>query len=257
MEQVFQGMILRSVFKDRSVMGSRQMQGRRYHGFILKLEGETQYDDGQKTLRLAPGDILFVPQNAVYAIREIHPGYSCVVNFEGCPGWPEMQLLSVPAGLDVTTFAEKLSLAWQKEEGVYGILSQLYGFLDKALSDGKRKTYLSPSEKQFLTPAMDYLKENLTEPSLQISAMAQKAGVSAVYLRRIFKKKYGISPAAWIIRERMRLAKNLLEGGEFRSVQAVAAQVGYRDSLYFSRIFRKQFGLSPTEYCRQYAHDLF
>lgn len=257
MEDRFQGMVIRSVFKDRSVGGSRTMNCRNFHGFLIKLQGETEYYDGEKVLLLSPGDILFVPQNASYAIREVTPGYSCVVNFDSCPGWEKMRKLPVPAGVDVETFAEKLYLFWQKEDSSYGVLSQLYGFLDKAASAAQTREYLSPSERQFLLPVMDYLKENLTDPGLQISALAGKAGVSETYLRRIFKKKYGLSPASYITRERMRLAKKLLENGEEMTIQAVALQVGYRDALYFSRTFRKHFGVSPSEYYRQYVHNIF
>jgi len=257
MEDRFQGMVIRSVFKDHSVGGSRTMNGRNFHGFLIKLQGETEYFDGESILLLSPGDILFVPQYASYAIREVTPGYSCVVNFDGCAGWEKMQKLSVPAGVDAEAFAEKLYRRWQKEDSIYGVLSQLYGLLDKAAAAARTKEYLSPGERQFLQPVMDYLKENLTDPGLQISALAGKAGVSETYLRRIFKKRYGLSPAGYITRERMRQAKNLLESGEEMTIQQVALQVGYRDALYFSRTFRKHFGVSPTEYYRQYIQNIF
>ena len=167
-----------------------------------------------------------------------------------------MQKVSIP-GVDVEAVAEKLYRFWQKEGGLYGALSQLYGLLDKAMSAARTKEYLSSSERQFLQPVMDYLKENLFDPGLQISALAKKAGVSETYLRRIFKKKYGLSPASFITRERMRQAKTLLESGEDMTIQAVALQVGYRDALYFSRTFHKHFGVAPSEYYRQYIQGLF
>ena len=257
MDTCFQAMVIRSVFKDRSVGGSRTMNARLYHGFIMKIQGETEYSDGENTFLISPGDILFVPQNACYAIREVSPGYSCVVNFDGCPGWSRMQLLPKNHGLDVTAIAEKLHAAWQKEEHPYTLLGLLYGLLGKALSAPRSKEYLSPGERKFLTPVMDYLQEKLTDPNLQIGQLAEKAGVSDTYLRRIFKKKYGLSPAGYITRERLRLAKALLEREEGQSIQAVATQVGFRDPLYFSRIFRKQYGLSPTDYCKEFFHDIF
>ena len=257
MENSFQGMVLRSVFKDLSVGGSRTMNGRHFHGFLIKLQGETEYFDGEKTLLLSPGDILFVPQNSHYAIREVTPGYSCVVNFDSCPGLEKMQKLPVPAEVDMEVFAEKLHRVWQKEGGAYGVLSQLYSFLDKCMSAARTKEYFSSSERQFLLPVVEYLTQNLTDPDLQIGELAKKAGVSEVYLRRIFKKKYGLSPAGYVTRERMRRAKALLESGKEMSIQEVAVQVGYRDALYFSRTFRKHFGLSPTEYYRQYIQTIF
>lgn len=257
MEKSFQGMVIQSVFKDRSVGGSRAMNGRLFHGFLIKLQGETEYFDGEKTLLLSPGDVLFVPQNASYAIREVTPGYSCVVNFDSCPGWEKLQKLPIPAEVDVEAFAEKLYRSWQKEGGAYGALAQVYSFLDKVVSATRAKEYLSSSERHFLLPVMAYLEENLADPGLQVESLAKKAGISQVYLRRLFKKKYGMSPASYITRERMREAKRLLENGKEMTVQSVALQVGYRDALYFSRTFRKHFGVSPSEYYRQYIHNIF
>jgi len=103
---------------------------------------------------------------------------------------------------------------------------------------------------------MAYLLAHLTEPDLELSRLSRLASVSDAYLRRVFKKQYGIGPAGYVIRERIRLAKSLLESGGGR-VSQVAVQVGYRDPLYFSRLFKKQTGLSPTEYIRRHREDLF
>ena len=50
MEEIFQGLVIRSVLKDRSVGGSRKMNGRQFHGFLIKLQGETEYFDGEKKM---------------------------------------------------------------------------------------------------------------------------------------------------------------------------------------------------------------
>ena len=107
-----------------------------------------------------------------------------------------------------------------------------------------------------MTSVLEYLREHLCDPELPIGELSAIAGVSDVYLRRLFKKQFDTSPAAFVTRERMTLAKGLLENEE-RSIAQVALQAGYRDPLYFSRLFKKQTGLSPTEYRRQYMDALF
>lgn len=252
MEHPFQGLSICSVLRDQSIRGTRQMRGRRFHGFIIKLRGATEYVAGESRWLLEAGQILFVPQGSSYQISQIAPGYSYVVNFT-CPVDLPMGKLPLPPEMDITQAAEKLLRSYQKGS-VYGALGCLYGILEKtALAD----RYVSPREKQLLEPVIAYLQQHLTEPDLDVGSLGELAGVSQVYLRRVFKKQQGVSPAGYVIRQRLQLAQELLLGGEQLTVSQVAAMAGFRDPLYFSRLFKQQLGLSPTEYCAEHKNDLF
>ena len=250
----FQGIMPHSILKDLSKVGRRQMDCRRSHGFILKLQGSTEYCCGKDTWLLSAGQVLYVSQGASYFIREVEPGYSIVINFS-CVEHPEeaLQKLRFPQGFDMKPLAEKIYNSWQKE-GSYSALANLYTLLSKIVSH--QEEYISTREKQLLEPVLAYLQENLQDPEFPVGKLQALAGVSEVYLRRMFKKQFGVAPAAYLIRERMKLAKSLLENEEM-SVSQVALESGYRDALYFSRLFKKQTGLSPTEYRKQHMDALF
>ena len=62
-----------------------------------------------------------------------------------------------------------------------------------------------------------------------------------------FKQYMGISPAQYILSLRIMNAQNLLERGVY-NIREVAEVVGYENPLYFSRVFKKEVGMSPTEY---------
>lgn len=251
----FQGIVPTSVLMDMSRSGSRQMNCRLSHGFIIKLRGATEYCCGGDSLLLSAGQVLYVARGASYFIREVEPGYSIVVNFtcSECPDFP-IEKLQFPQGFDITPLAEKLCNSWQKPLGAYSALSLLYDLLAKTVS--VKESYISPREKRLLAPVMAYLQAHLTDPELSLENLSQLAGVSDVYLRRIFKKQYGSAPAAFVTRQRIALAKKLLED-EAVSISQIAEQAGYRDSLYFSRLFKKQTGLSPTQYRSQHLNALF
>ena len=72
-------------------------------------------------------------------------------------------------------------------------------------------------------------------------------GINRSYLYTVFKDKSGISPKEYLTRFRVRQAKSLLKETAL-PVSAVAASVGYEDNLYFSKVFRRVSGISPTEY---------
>jgi len=252
MEHPFQGLTLCSILQDQSIQGIRQMRCRRFHGFIIKLRGATEYTVGEHRWLLEAGQILFVPQGSSYQICQVEPGYSYVVNFT-CPVELPMGKLPLPPEMDITQAAEKLLRFYQKGS-IYGALGCLYGILEKTeLAD----RYVSPREKQLLEPVIAYLQAHLTEPDLDVGGLADLAGVSQVYLRRIFKKQQGVSPAGYVLRQRLQLAQELLLSGEQLTVAQVANLAGFRDPLYFSRLFKRQLGLSPTEYCAEHKNDLF
>jgi transcriptional regulator GlxA family with amidase domain len=63
----------------------------------------------------------------------------------------------------------------------------------------------------------------------------------------VFKKQFGVSPLYYVIQKRVALAGAMLTETDL-SMKEVAAAVGYDDPYYFSRIFRKVAGASPTQY---------
>lgn len=253
--KLFLGMVPTSMLKDRSVVGKRRMDNRRSHGLIIKLEGKTEYCTSECSWMLEAGQILFVAKDASYEIREVEPGYSYVVNFESQePVDRQIFLLSAGTGAGESNLAERMYHSWQKQD-VWGAMSGLYALLGKHLAN-REPHYSSSRERQLLEPAMVYLKEHLTDPELELSQLSRLAGVSDAYLRRVFKRQHGVGPGAYVIRERMRMASALLESGE-RNIGTVALRVGYRDALYFSRLFKKQTGISPSQYSRERTEDLF
>ncbi|MDO4960542.1 MAG: AraC family transcriptional regulator [Eubacteriales bacterium] len=75
------------------------------------------------------------------------------------------------------------------------------------------------------------------------------------YLRKRFKKEIGKTPLEYLTQMRMREAENILLGymGHEYSIAEVAGMCGYEDALYFSRVFKKYFGCSPSAYVKQSA----
>lgn len=83
--------------------------------------------------------------------------------------------------------------------------------------------------------------------NLSIDRIASEIGVHRSYLTARFKAELGVSPAKYIVLTRINQAKVLL-GNTDMPVGQVAISVGYPDSFYFSRIFKKVEGISPSQY---------
>jgi AraC-like DNA-binding protein len=94
--------------------------------------------------------------------------------------------------------------------------------------------------------AVDYIRNHLSEP-LNVSSIAKIAGLSRAYFTRSFTLKEGLSPAEFVLNERMTLATKLLVEGDI-SVKQIAIACGFDDPNYFAKVFRRVFNTSPTEF---------
>ena len=70
---------------------------------------------------------------------------------------------------------------------------------------------------------------------------------NSFYISKIFKSETGDTPIRHLINIRLEKAKELLSAGCPDSVQEVAALVGYDDAYHFSKLFKKRFGITPTQ----------
>ena len=103
------------------------------------------------------------------------------------------------------------------------------------------------SSTDYFKQAIDYIQKYYFFYGTGVQEIADYVGINRSYLYTVFKDKSGISPKEYLTRFRVRQAKSLLKETAL-PVSAVAASVGYEDNLYFSKVFRRVSGISPTEY---------
>ena len=106
--------------------------------------------------------------------------------------------------------------------------------------------YLYHNSKKEYDIAIEFLKKNIYSPSLRIEKLHLLCGISDTYFRKIFKSKFNMTPQKYVLYERITHAKSILESGDFDTIREVALSVGYYDSLYFSKAFKKLYGFSPS-----------
>ena len=72
--------------------------------------------------------------------------------------------------------------------------------------------------------------------------------LSPFYISRLFKNEVGDTPINYLISLRMKEAEQLLLAQPDASVQDIAKSVGYEDAYHFSKVFKKHFGISPSNF---------
>lgn len=105
-------------------------------------------------------------------------------------------------------------------------------------------------EQKPITEARKYIQEHYLEP-LKLEDVSKHIGFNATYFSSVFKKETGKNFLDYVTELRMNKAKQLLCSGEM-SVNDVAEAVGYQDLKYFSRLFKKNAGISPSDYKKMY-----
>lgn len=98
----------------------------------------------------------------------------------------------------------------------------------------------------FVQKAADYIKLNYSE-KISIKEIADQLYLSPNYLSELFKKHTGKTISEYLTEYRLEKACQLLDHAEYR-VGDVSGMVGIHDGRYFSNMFKKKYGMTPTEY---------
>jgi AraC family transcriptional regulator of adaptative response / methylphosphotriester-DNA alkyltransferase methyltransferase len=109
----------------------------------------------------------------------------------------------------------------------------------------------SSPQKILIEQATHYISSHY-EKDIGLKELAARLYISPYYLQRTFKSITGMSPSYYIKIKRIEAAKERIENGR-ASVTQIAYEVGFKNSAYFSSVFRQITGLTPSEY-RQKIH---
>jgi transcriptional regulator GlxA family with amidase domain len=106
---------------------------------------------------------------------------------------------------------------------------------------------LSANDKKFMDSLMSLVDSNIDNGELMIEDLARDLGVSRSVLFKKLKTLTGLSPNEFIKEIRIKHAAKLIVDDEYSMAQ-IAYMTGFNDSHYFSKCFKKYFGVTPTEY---------
>lgn len=98
----------------------------------------------------------------------------------------------------------------------------------------------------------NYIMDHYNE-EIQLNILAQEMNYSASYLTKVFYQEFDCSPSKYLISLRIQKAQQLLKLNSEISIRQIGITVGYPEQGYFSRVFKKQTGLSPLEYRESFS----
>ncbi len=136
----------------------------------------------------------------------------------------------------------------QREEQKSKVLSALGSLIVAYICEMGQDTY-SPTVQKILSD----IEKNLSNTYYSLEDFLKRLPLNYDYARKLFKKEVGITPLEYLTKRRMELAKNIIYSKISNSytnysIAQIAESCGYLDPLYFSKVFKKHYGVSPSEY---------
>lgn len=226
---------------------------RKFNSFILRLTGAVRYTFPECAIELHPGEMVFLPQGSSYEFLSL-TGSPCeyvAIRFYADIVGNNPFSLPFTGFPEIDEFSLQLPELWKfggkaehyKCYSIFYNLLSYFEFLEK-------QSYMNTSKSQIISPAISYLKEHIYDCNLSSANLHRLCGISGTYFRKIFQANYSVSPQKYIMSKRLSHAKTIIDSGDYNSITEVASAVGYEDPLYFSRAFKKKYGVSPTIYAK-------
>ena len=110
----------------------------------------------------------------------------------------------------------------------------------------ERKTIQHTHSEQLVEQSKFLMEENIYG-EVNLQGICERIGISTSHLNDVFKAYTGMTPYQYFISIKILKAKELLEKGG-QSIKEIAFRLGFNDQYYFSRLFKKKTGISPSHW---------
>lgn len=229
---------------------SREFVSGEEHAFGFVQKGSVKVSLDQRTAKAVYGEVFLIHPGSRYILQNQEKQTSRVllIRFHCVGNIADPARLSHFRMPRVRNFVrdflqegwrEDVSLSFLLHAHLYAIASEFTALLKEPRgADDDLAEYVVQVKQDMLADS---------SASLDIEEVARLSGASQAKFYQVFKRYTGLSPLKFVTMARLHESLRLLANRP-TSVKDVAHAVGYPDELYFSRLFKKQMGLSPTDY---------
>lgn len=219
---------------------------------IFHFSGEATVYFDDEVLATRENTIRFLPSGDTkkYVVKRKKHGECILIAFDtDAPISPVAFTLDAGNSPHIGNLFRKAFAVWvSRQDGFYfDCLSLLY----KIFAELQKNSYLPQKQYDKIKPAVEFIENNFTAGKISAAYLADLCKISDSYLKKLFIKKFGVSPIGYIIQLKMNYAGDLLRTGLY-AVTDVAKICGYDSIYYFSRQFKAHTGITPTEYKSRY-----
>ena len=235
--------------------------GYQWHQILFCADGEGMLEfDGEK-IKLSEGDCFFLPRLHPHSYYPLTDHWDVRwTAFEGtaCDDVLERLKMTRPSviHIDADSKLEKIfdRMIRSLETDIlycdyicsgliYDYILEFHRYTDEERNSSKSRNVT------LLLPALRYMHENFKQ-DISMSELSEMVGITPQHFCRIFKKTMGVRPNVFLTQIRLEEAKHLLSDTN-STVAYAAEQSGFRDTGYFSTVFKKYVGMTPSDHKRR------
>ena len=237
-----------SVLRLNFPISVRYSPARPYHALIFRIHGRAEVVLEDNRIRLNKNDLTFVPEGLEYNITTLGEEEVIVIHFSASfsdmPGIMNMHSTNPEA---FSLLFNKLLLSWQTRPTgfVYRTDSLFLSILEQI---ERQSIEMNTDSLEFrIQHSVNLIHANIANAAFSIDGLAAEVGYCTSYFRRVFNAEMGVSPKEYLINLRIKHAASLLESGYY-SVEQVAELSGFACAKYFSTIFKRLTGKTPSSF---------
>ncbi len=225
-----------------------KVEARKTHSFNIRVCGSMQYYFEDKCITVNEGEMIFLPKGSHYEYKKASEGdtVGTIINLDGDFGNTSPSHYSIRDFYDSEYIMYHFAALWEQGQK-YQCLAMMYSLLDYVLHL-ETLQYEDKKRLNLIEPAEVYLQKHIYDCDLKIDELHRLCGISHTYFRKIFIARFGTSPKNYVISKRFSYAKSIIDSGEFSTVKELAQLVGYKDPLYFGKLFKQHYGVSPADF---------
>lgn len=240
---------------------------------IWLLEGRIEVNVNGEIYTLEEGDMYLINSNCGHATFAIIPE-SIAMRIHISPDFFISQGIDLTKGeFSLNSSAEKKNPIYQKlrtkfaqlqmlvfeDESPFKINVLFYKIAENLLeffvpTDGRVREFTLGQKRAFLDLAIEYIEENYRE-ELTLEQLATQCNYSTSYLSKMFKAEMGINFYEYLTRCRLQQALRILATTD-QKIGKISNETGFSDIKAFNKMFRKHFGMTPSEYRKQIRPDI-
>ena len=218
------------------------------------VSGEAKVYSGNEILVANEGSVIIFPPNKEYKHSSEHTVVSYLwVHFTGSdvPNILKRYGINLFPVINKASGENKISSRFQRLFDGFTKNDKfrdydLSSLLDRLLIEVGRSISVEQGEKNLYTKSIRYINEYYSK-QIMITDLAKMENVSMTTYNLHFKRQMGMSPTQYILALRMHSAKELLESSKL-PIRDISAMCGYDDFNFFTKVFKKYTGKSPSAY---------
>ena len=217
---------------------------------VFYLSGETVTIVDGVEIHDCAGSIRYMPKGQSrgrYTVQHLSEYSSCIdVYFDADSPMPE-HATGLLNNENLKDKFMKLFDTWQKKSIGYYASSMMIFYDIISSIQRQQHFYLSGIQKEHIQKAYEYIVANYRKPDFNYKELCHTTGLEYAYFSELFKKTFKLSPVRFVTKMRIDYAKELLVTNRW-SVSEIAEMCGFSNTYYFSNVFKKQTGFSPSLY---------